>query len=103
MNMLIEEHGNRTKLKFLHGKLLEAHSEVTYFHRQLMEELAPDDPLFSDDWITEVNVAVDECSSEVNNEYLISRENDPPSDVMSNTACVEDCLEKSEKHVTEKE
>ena len=48
-----------------------------------MEELAPDDPLFSDDWITEVSVAVDECSSEVNNEYLISRENDPPSDVMS--------------------
>ena len=102
INKLIEEHGSRTKLKFLHGKLLEAQSEVTDLHEQLMEELAPDDPLFNDDWIAEVNIAVDECSSEVN-EYLLSRANDPPSDVMSNTAWVEDCLEKSEKHVTETE
>ena len=29
--------------------------------------------------------------------------NDPPSDVMSNTAWMEDCLEKSEKHITERE
>ena len=35
-----------------------------------MEELAPDDPLFNDDWIAKVNIAVDE-SSEVN-EYLLS-------------------------------
>ena len=35
--------------------------------------------------------------------YLLSRVNDPPSDVMSNTAWVEECLEKSEKHITEKE
>ena len=40
--------------------------------------------------------------SEVN-VYLLSRVNDSPSDVMSNTAWVEDCLEKSEKHVTETE
>ena len=71
-------------------------------HEQLLEELAPDDPLFNDDWIAEVNIAVDECSSEVN-VYLLSRVNDPPSDVMSNTAWVKDCLEKSEKHVTETE
>ena len=49
INKLIEEHGSRTKLKFLHGKLLEAQSEVTDLHEQLMEELAPDDPLFNDD------------------------------------------------------
>ena len=102
INKLIEEHGTRTKLKFLHGKLLEAQSEMTDLHEQLMEELAPDDPLFNDDWITEVNKAIDECSSKVN-EYLLSRANDPPSDAMSNNASVEDCLEKSEKHVTETE
>ena len=90
INKLIEEHGSRTKLKFLYGKLLEARSEVTDLHDQLMEELAPDDPLFNDDWIAEVNIAVDE--------YLLSRANDPPSDMMSTTAWVEDCLEKSEKH-----
>ena len=102
INKLIEEHGSRTKLKFLYGKLLEAQGEVTDLHEQLMEELAPDDPLFIDDWIAEVNIAVDECSSEVS-EYLLSRANDPPSDVMSITAWVEDCLEKSEKHVIETE
>ena len=102
INKLIEEHGSRTKLKFLHGKLLEAQSEVTDLHEQLMEEMAPDDPLFNDDWIAEVNIAVDECSSEVN-EYLLSRANDPPSDVMSTTAWLEDYLEKSEKHVIETE
>ena len=102
INKLTEEHGSRTKLKFLHGKLLEAQSEVTDLHEQLMEELAPDDPLFNDDWIAKVNIAVDEWSSEVS-EYLLSRENDPPSDVMSNNAWVEDCLEKSKKHVTETE
>ena len=102
MNKLKEEHGSRTKWKFLHGKLLEAQSEVTGLHEQLMEELAPDDPLFNDDWIAEVNIAVNECSSEFN-EYLLSRVNGPPSDVMSNTAWVDDCLEKSEKHVTERE
>ena len=63
---LIEKHGSRTKLNFLHGKSLEAQSEVTDLHEQLMEELAPDDPLFNDGWIAEVNIAVDECSSEVN-------------------------------------
>ena len=57
--------------------------------------------MFNDDWIAEVNVAVDECSSKVI-EYLLLRVNDPQSDVMSNTAWVEDCLEKFEKHVTEK-
>ena len=102
MNNLIEGYGCKTKLKFLYGKLLEDQSEVTDLHQQLMEELAPDDPLFNDDWIAEVNIAVDECSSEVN-EYLLSRANDPPSDVMSTTAWVEDCLEKSEKHVIETE
>ena len=102
MNKLIEEHDSRTKLKFLHRKLLEAQSEVTELHEQLMEELAVDDPLFNDDWITEVNKAVAEWSSDVN-EYLLSRVNDPPSDVMSNTAWVEDCLKKSERHVTERE
>ena len=70
MNNLIEGYGCKTKLKFLYGKLLEDQSEVTDLHQQLMEELAPDDPLFNDDWITKVNIAVDE-SSEVN-EYLLS-------------------------------
>ena len=102
INKLIEEHGSRTKLKFLYGKLLEAQSEVTDLHEQLMEELAPDDPLFNDDWIAQVNIAVDECSSEVN-EYHLSRANDPPSDVISTTAWVKDCLEKSEKQVIETE
>ena len=102
INKLIEEHGSRTELKFLYGKLLEAQSEVTDLPLQLMEELGPDDPLFNDDWIAEVNIAVDECSSEVN-DYLLSRANDPPSDVMSTTAWVEDCLKKSEKHVIETE
>ena len=81
---------------------MEAQSEVTNLHEQLMEELTSDDPLFNKDWIAEVNIAVDECSNEVN-EYLLSRVNDLPSDVMSNTAWVEDCLEKSEKHVIETE
>ena len=76
MNKFIEEHGSRTRLKFLHGKLLEAQSEVTDSHALLMEELAPDDLLFNDDWIAEFNIAVDECSSEVN-EYLPSRVNEP--------------------------
>ena len=102
MNKLIEVHGSPTKLKFLHGKLFQAQSEVRDLHEQLMTELAPDDPLFNDDWIAEVNIAVDECSSGVN-EYLLSRVNDLPSDVMSNTAWVEDCLQKSEKHITERE
>ena len=102
MNRLIEGHRSRTKFKFLLGKLLQVQSELTALHEQLMEELAPDDPLFNDYWNAEVNIAVDECSSEVN-EYLLSRVNDPPSDVMSNTALVEDCLEKSEKNITERE
>ena len=49
-----------------------------------------------------MNIAVDECSSKVN-EYLLSRVNDLPSDVMSNTPWVGDCLENSEKHITERE
>ena len=85
MNKLIEERSSRKKLKFLHGKLLEAQSEVTDLHEQLIEELAPDAPLFNGDWIAEVNIAIDECSSEVN-EYLLSRVNDPRSDVMFSTA-----------------
>ena len=80
INKLIEEHGSRTKPKFLQGKLLEAQSEVTDLHEHLMEELAPDDPFLNDDWIAEIDIAVDECCSEVN-EYLLSRVNDPPSDV----------------------
>ena len=65
-----------------------------------MEELAPDDPLFNDDWIAKVSTV--KSMSEVN-EYLLSRVNDPPSDVMFNTALVEDCLEKSKKYVTKRE
>ena len=48
------------------------------------------------------NISADECSSEVS-VYLLSRLNDPPLDAVSNTVWVEDCLEKSEKHVTERE
>ena len=51
MNKLIEEHGSRTKPKFLHGKFLEAQSEVTDMHEQLMEELVLNDSLFNNDWI----------------------------------------------------
>ena len=102
INKLIEEHGSKTKLKFLHGRLFEAQIEVTNLHEQLMEELAPDNPLFNDFWIAEVDIAVDECSSEVS-EYLLSRMNDRPSDVVSNIVWEEECLQKSEKHVTETE
>ena len=102
INKLTGEHGRRAKLKFLHGKLLEAQSEVTDLHEQLMAELAPDDPLFNGDWITEVNIAVDKCSSEVN-KYILSRVNDPLSDVMSNTAWEEDCLEKSERNMLQRQ
>ena len=38
INKLIEEHGSRTKLKLLHGTLLEAQSEVTDLHEQLIED-----------------------------------------------------------------
>ena len=55
-------------------------------------ELAPDDSLLNDDWIAEVNTSVDEWSSKVN-EYLLSRPTDPPSNVMSNDAWTEECLE----------
>ena len=102
MKKLIEEHGSLSKLKFLHEKLLEAQSKLTILHGQVMEELTPDDPLFNDDWFAEVNIAVDECSSQVN-EYPLSKVNDPPPDVMLNTAWVEDCLEKSEKLITKRE
>ena len=54
MNKLIEDHGSWAKLKFLHGKLLEAQGEVIVLHEKLIKELAPDDPLFNDDWIAEV-------------------------------------------------
>ena len=77
-NKLIEEHGIRTKLKFLHGKLFQPQSEVTDLHEQLMEELAQDDPLFNFDWIAKVKRAVDECSGEVN-EHFLSRVNDSPN------------------------
>ena len=83
VNKFIKERGSRSKLKSLRRKLLEAQCEVTDLHELLMEELAPDDFLFNDDWIAEV----DECINEVN-EYLLSKANDPPSDVMSNTAWV---------------
>ena len=102
MKKLIEEHGSLSKLKFLHEKLLEAQSKLTIFHGQAKEELTPDDPLFNADCIAEVNIAVDECSSQVN-EYPLSKVNDPPPDVMLNTAWVEDCLEKSVKHITDRE
>ena len=45
------ERGSRTKLKFLHGKFLEAQSEVTDMHEQLMEELVLNNSLFNNDWI----------------------------------------------------
>ena len=102
MKKLIEEHGSLSKLKFSHEKVLKAQSKLTNLHGQVMEELTPDDPLFNDDWFAEVNIAVDECSSQVN-EYPLSKVNDPPPDVMLNTAWVEDCLEKSEKHITDRE
>ena len=66
INKLIKEHGSRTKLKFLHGKLLEAQSEVTDLHEQLIEELSPDDPFFNDDWIAEVNIVVDAVVKSMN-------------------------------------
>ena len=102
MKKLIEEHGSLSKLKFSHEKVLKAQSKLTILHGQVMEELTPDDPLFNDDWFAEVNIAVDECSSQVN-EYPLSKVNDPPPDVMLNTAWVEDCLEKSEKLITKRE
>ena len=44
INEPVEEHGNRTKLKFLHGKLLEGKSGVTDLQKQLMEELQGGQP-----------------------------------------------------------
>ena len=44
INEPAEEHGNRTKLKFLHGKLLEGKSGVTDLQKRLMEELQGGQP-----------------------------------------------------------
>ena len=46
--------------------------------------------------IAEVNIALSECSSEVN-EYFLSRVNNPPSDVMYNIAWEKDCFKDREK------
>jgi len=92
---IIEGHGSRTKLKFLHEKLIEAQKDMLDLHEQLMEEIDTVDDLFSDDWLVEVNAAVDDCSSEVN-EYLVSRMDDPPSEAISKTSWVEQYLEKSD-------
>ena len=80
---------------------MEAQSGVINLHEQLMEEIAPVDPLPNGDWIAEVNIADDESSSEVN-EYLLSWVNDQSSDTMSNTILVKECLGKSEKYIRER-
>ena len=81
---------------------MEAQSGVINLHEQLMEEIAPVDPLSNGDWIAEVNIADDESSSEVN-EYLLSWVNDHSSDAMSNTILVKECLGKSGKYIRERE
>ena len=80
---------------------MEAQSGVTNLREQLMEEIAPVDPLFNGDWIAEVNIVDDESSSEVN-EYLLSWVNDHSSDAISNTVSVKECLGKSEKYIRER-
>ena len=91
---LIDERGSRTKIQFLHARLMDCKRETTDIHEDLMELLEETDESFGDQWIEEITYDIDDCSSDIN-DYLISRKDDPPSDTMSKTALVGEYLRES--------
>ena len=91
---LIDERGSRTKIQFLHARLMDCERETTDIHEDLMELLEETDESFGDQWIEEITYDIDDCSSDIN-DYLISRKDDPPSDTMSKTALVGEYLRES--------
>ena len=99
---LIEDRGSRTKIQFLLRSLLDCKQETSVIHEELMELLDETDESFSDQCMEEITFDIDDCSSEVN-EYLISRKDDPPSDVMSKTSIVNQYLKESANKETEVE
>ena len=64
--------------------------KVENLHEQLMQ-LLPENEIYGNDWVENINFNVDECSSEIN-EFLISRRGDPPSDTMSKPPIVQEYL-----------
>ena len=93
---LINNHGSRTKLQS-HVTHLERTFKETYeCHESLMLLLPEDSPDFCDDWIEDLRLEIDLGIIEVN-EYIGSREGDPPSEVNSQTAvCDDDSLKLSD-------
>ena len=91
IKQFIEERGSRTNLKFLHESLMMVKREADNLHEKLMQLLPENDESYGDDWVEDINFNVDECSSEIN-EYLISRREDLPSDIMSKASIVEEYL-----------
>ena len=75
---IIEERGSRTKIQFLRDGLEETWEETTHLHEQMMLYLQEDDENFNDDWIEELGNNVNTCLSNVV-DYLVERQNDPPS------------------------
>ena len=93
---LINNHGSQTKLQS-HVTHLERTFKETYeCHESLMLLLPDDNPDFCDDWIEDLRLEIDLGIIEVN-EYIASREGDPPSEVNSYTAvCDDDSLKLSD-------
>ena len=91
IKQLIEERGNRTKLKFLYESLIMVKREAENLHEELMQLLPENDENYSHDWVEDISFNVDECSGEING-YLISRRDDSPSDTMLKASIVEEYL-----------
>ena len=91
---LITERGSQTKIMLLQETLLQTKSEILSIHEELMGLLQEDDEQFGDEWTEEINFEVDDCCSDVN-DYLISRKDDRPSEIMSKASIVDEYLKGS--------
>ena len=82
INMLVAKNGSRTKLKYLREFLNESLKSAYTLHENFMLRLDEEDPDFSDHWIEELSVRVNTCFAAINS-YLVERENDAPSSMLS--------------------
>ena len=91
---MITERGSRTKIKLLQETLPQTKLEVLNIHEELTGLLQENDKQYGDEWMEEINFEVGDCCSYVN-DYLISRKDDSPLEIMSKASIVDEYLNRS--------
>ena len=82
INSVINSLGSRTRLLMLRSHLQKVRQETLEIHTQLGLLPSYDDNSYGPDWIEDLTIIVDSCCVNVE-EYLVERQNDPPSRSMS--------------------